>query len=140
MKTIKLVMALCMVVVLTTGIFSIVKTSYDSGKIDSGLILQNIEALSEGDDEGYESTLCSTGAPFYGFVESQNGECEVVEHLSDGINGMKGIDRVYIVKYKGCFAKGNGELRGSNYCIPTETGQQSVRECRGLAGHRPFPF
>lgn len=140
MKTIKFMIAFTMAVVLTTGIFSIVKTSYNSGKIDSSLILQNIEALSQQGEEGYNSTDCANGPAWYGKVESFTGKCEIVEHLSDGLYGRNGVDRAYTVDYKGCSATGTGGLSGVNYCWPTESGPEEIRECAGERGHRSFPF
>lgn len=139
MKTNSIVMTLFTIVLVSVGIFSIMN-NFNSRKECSDILLQNIEALSDGDDGDYDSSGCSNGFAQYAYVESYMSKSEVVEHLCDGGSGKYGLDRVYVIDFKGCRAAGEGGLQGDNYHYPTSIGNSNIRECVGPQGHRPFVY
>ncbi len=107
----------------------------------SSLLIQNVEALSQGgadDLGGDDDDPCAIGLTHYSRTATTSGKVEVVSHYIDGSNGSKGIDEVYTISFTGCVADGSGSLKGANYSIPGDKGTSSFQECEGPQGHK-FP-
>lgn len=108
------------------------KLEYCNG---SELFAQNVEALSNSDEGGYDSSECNSGVGRWASVEVATGKAQTRVHYSDGAKGNYGMDEIFDIEYKRCVAYGRGSKKGANYSWPTGKGPSTYEECKGPNGH-----
>lgn len=101
----------------------------------SDLLAQNVEALSNSDEGGYDSSECNNGVDQWASVEVATGKAQTRVHYSDGANGNYGMDEIFDIEYKRCAAYGRGSKKGANFSWPTGKGPSTYEECKGANGH-----
>jgi len=94
------------------------------------LLNENIEALTNGEDQGNMSE-CS-GHAIYSAVEYAQGKQKLRLHY------VNGLDNEVEVTYKRCYAYGRGKISGFNGDIDISFGAETFIKCEGDRYHKYF--
>lgn len=116
------------------------KKTFESSALErNNILLENVEALSQGDDGDYDASDCNSGEPRYSFVKVASGKSQTRTHYSGNVGGNDGIDDgidvIIDMTFIQCIAEGSGTYKGNNYRYNTGMGTPSYVKCNGPQGH-----
>ncbi|MCR5434289.1 MAG: NVEALA domain-containing protein [Bacteroidaceae bacterium] len=133
MKKLILKSALTVVTAALTGLCGVkAYEKYQTSKLaENTLLMQNIEALTQGEGEGDDTSYGCSGSPIYLYSELCQGTTQLRIHWYEK------IDQTQNVKYKRCVAYGDGSVEGIHYSNPfdLEYGEPKLEKCLGSRYH-----